>query len=576
MSGVQSRGRLGSSIRFAWPDRHPQPGTDYIYTTTYYAKGSTWLPVMLTGNNAAPSYSTGVAQGSLAPAILLTLTPGTNYVVLWDWLWDATAGCYKGPGLNQCNTGTWRIQAFTLTSTTPTPTPSPSGCTSGCNNYYVSASGSDTNFGSQTSPWKTINHADSALQLGSGGTIVHVLPGTYAGPITTSKSGTASARIVFISDTKYGAKIVTANWIPAGAYVDIDGFDMTSPGYGYCVAIPNGATNHDIHVIGNYCHDVSLQANNCPPVGGMNDTGANHDDWFIGNIVRHVGNSNGGTPGACASMHGLYLNGQRDLIENNVVSGAAGWGIQVRASLGRQVIANNTFFNNNGGMVFGECLSDAGCDTPCSPLCGPMDYMTVINNIVVNNQPQFSIGGSEKFGINYYHVTGTHWQVSNNLIYGNLPSDYAHHGGTCIGGTPISGTDANGTAGGCPSTNPKSDSSTAVTFTNFQTDWNPSPASNYSADNYQIKAGSNPINNGTTQCASSPGLNPCTPTTDFSGKRKAAQMGGLSFGWGWLSGLVLHLDGEGFGEFEAEGGLGGQDNLLLPCVGGSRGSRTCT
>src|SRR6266853_794847 len=45
---------------------------------------------------------------------------------------------------------------------------------------------------------------------------------------------------------------------------------------------------------------------------------------------------------------------------------------------------------------------------------------------------------------------------------------------------------------------------------------------------------------------------------------------------GGLSGLVLLLDGEGFGEFEAEGGLGGQDNLLLPGVGRSRGSRTCT
>lgn len=37
---------------------------------------------------------------------------------------------------------------------------------------------------------------------------------------------------------------------------------------------------------------------------------------------------------------------------------------------------------------------------------------------------------------------------------------------------------------------------------------------------------------------------------------------------------MLHLDGEGFGEFEAECGLGGQDNLLLPGVGRSRGSRS--
>jgi hypothetical protein len=96
----------------------PQAGTDYIYTTAYYAKGSTWLPVTLAGNNAAPSYSSGPAQGSLTPAILSTLTPGTNYIVLWDWLWDATAQCYKGPGLNQCNTGTWTLQTFSLTSST--------------------------------------------------------------------------------------------------------------------------------------------------------------------------------------------------------------------------------------------------------------------------------------------------------------------------------------------------------------------------------------------------------------------------------------------------------------------------
>jgi hypothetical protein len=95
----------------------PQPGTDYIYTTAYYAAGSQWLPTTLIGNNIAPSYSTSVAQGYLTPTILSTLPLGTNYLVLWDWLWDATAGCYKGPGLNQCNTGQWRIQSFTITAT---------------------------------------------------------------------------------------------------------------------------------------------------------------------------------------------------------------------------------------------------------------------------------------------------------------------------------------------------------------------------------------------------------------------------------------------------------------------------
>jgi hypothetical protein len=48
---------------------------------------------------------------------------------------------------------------------------------------------------------------------------------------------------------------------------------------------------------------------------------------------------------------------------------------------------------------------------------------------------------------------------------------------------------------------------------------------------------------------------------------RAARWGGF---WGdvgdsWEQ--LLHLDGEGFGEFEAKGGLGGQDNLLVPGVG---------
>src|ERR1700680_1956501 len=64
-------------------------------------------------------------------------------------------------------------------TTVPTPTPLPTNCTN-CNNYYVSPTGSDSSAGTQAAPWKTINHADSTLQLGAGGTIVHVSPGTYS------------------------------------------------------------------------------------------------------------------------------------------------------------------------------------------------------------------------------------------------------------------------------------------------------------------------------------------------------------------------------------------------------------
>jgi len=277
----------------------PQPGTDYIYTTAYYAQGQTWIATTLQGNNAAPSYSSGPATGSLNASILSTLPTGTNYVVLWDWLWDASAGCYKGPGLNQCNTGTWRLQTFNLTSTpalsitasitslisggfltqgptcgflniftnastvyipstyTPrvgdtvqilgngscatsvtatqvagpsvssTSTPSP---TAGINNYYIATNGSDSNSCVQSSPCATINHVDSILTLGTNGIVVHVAPGIYTGLIATNKSGTATQRIQYVSDTRWGAKLVgnsgagTHVWQPSGSFVDINGF----------------------------------------------------------------------------------------------------------------------------------------------------------------------------------------------------------------------------------------------------------------------------------------------------------------------------------------------------------------
>src|SRR5438876_1568338 len=104
----------------------PQPGTDYIYTTAYVSQGTAWNPYTLSGNNAYPAYSSALASVTLSSTQLQSLSLGTHYAVVWDWLWDATAGCYKGPGLNQCNIGQWRVQTFSLTSSaTPTPTPTP-------------------------------------------------------------------------------------------------------------------------------------------------------------------------------------------------------------------------------------------------------------------------------------------------------------------------------------------------------------------------------------------------------------------------------------------------------------------
>ena len=62
--------------------------------------------------------------------------------------------------------------------------------------YYVSKSGSDSNSGSYTAPWLTIQHAASAV---SAGATVYVEAGVYNESITFPASGTPSNYITFAS-----------------------------------------------------------------------------------------------------------------------------------------------------------------------------------------------------------------------------------------------------------------------------------------------------------------------------------------------------------------------------------------
>jgi len=106
-------------------------------------------------------------------------------------------------------------------------------------NYYVSPTGSDSAAGTKAAPFKTL--ARAAKSATRAGTTVWVAPGTYAGGIKTTASGTSSARIYWISTTKWGAKIVppasSSNnnaWDNRGNYVSIIGFhiDGTNSGSG--------------------------------------------------------------------------------------------------------------------------------------------------------------------------------------------------------------------------------------------------------------------------------------------------------------------------------------------------------
>jgi hypothetical protein len=290
------------------------------------------------------------------------------------------------------------------TVTSATPSAAPLATAASTYNLYVATSGSDSNTGTQAKPFRTIT---KAATVAKAGTTVHVAAGTYAGNVTTKTSGTASARIRFVSDTKWGAKIVgsgkEAMWTNNGNYVDISGFDITGPGR---LGILNYASN--TLVSNNHIHNLTVSGG-CTGSGGAGVvnatyTGSNGD--IIGNVVHDIGK-----PGGCNGVQGIYSSNKGGKIMNNVVYRASSYGIHLWHAATDVTIVNNTVFANGstgmgGGIVIGVGDSPGGVQ---------LKNTKVINNLVYKN-PR---GGIQQYCYSGQSCIGSGNVTANNLVYGN-------------------------------------------------------------------------------------------------------------------------------------------------------------
>jgi hypothetical protein len=276
---------------------------------------------------------------------------------------------------------------------------------------YVATTGSDSNPGTQARPVKTIARADA---LASAGYTIHVASGVYrvAAPSTgsvgirTTRSGTATARIKFVSDVKWGAKIVFSGkgmaWNSKGAFVDIEGFDIS--GTGRIGILAEGGKEN---ITKNFIHDLTV-------TGGCNGGGgAGIDAWGPGggavidsNVVRNIGLQwvAGRT---CNTVQGIYVTNQNNRISNNVISGVAAVGINSWHGATGSTIVNNTIFNSKMGIVIGH--GDSGA----TPAGTSNNY--VANNIVYRNAygitEMGTVGGNNRYPNNLVFNTGRSWLV---------------------------------------------------------------------------------------------------------------------------------------------------------------------
>ncbi len=270
----------------------------------------------------------------------------------------------------------------------------------GATDLYVAPDGQDTNPGTIALPFKTIG---KAAEVATPGTTVRVAPGVYPEIVETSASGTAEARIRYVSSVPWQAKIRTQgpddhwSWANSGSFVDIEGFDVSGNGVG---GIGTEASN--VVISGNHVHDIP--ALGCPGNGGagIETGGYAFNTSIIGNPVHDIGEF----PNPCPRVHGIYHSHEGGPIVNNIVYRTSGWGIHLWHAPYRLTIANNLVFNNaNGGIVVG-----AGDSPYYGDPSKPADHILVLNNIVYDNR---------RIGIVESGVTGLNNLYMNNLVFAN-------------------------------------------------------------------------------------------------------------------------------------------------------------
>ncbi len=86
--------------------------------------------------------------------------------------------------------------------------------------FYVAPNGSDSNLGTSSSPWRTIQKAANSV---SAGDAVIVKAGTYNERVTIGRSGTSGSMISFSASgivNTYGFRLT-------GSYIDLEGFNIS-------------------------------------------------------------------------------------------------------------------------------------------------------------------------------------------------------------------------------------------------------------------------------------------------------------------------------------------------------------
>ncbi len=287
-------------------------------------------------------------------------------------------------------------------------------------NYYVSPTGNDTNNGSASSPFRTIQKAASLVQAGN---LVYIRSGTYGTFTVQSKNGTSASPITFAAYPGEERKaIVDNNNVTSGTGIKIkDSSYITIAGLGVTESQKGIFVDNSKYVV--------LQNNNVFNLG-MEAIHLMRNSAFIkviNNEIHNLGNSNhlysegiyvgnGSYPG---SFNVTFPDNTHDiLIKGNHIYNAdkadrlGGEPINVKGETYNVTIEDNLIHDfkvpTGGGISFD---TQNGWDVS-------FDRKHIVrNNIIYNITDDTPYGDANGISVKAQHVT-----IYNNILYNN--ADY--------------------------------------------------------------------------------------------------------------------------------------------------------
>ncbi len=212
------------------------------------------------------------------------------------------------------------------------------------NAYYVSPSGSDTNSGTETSPFKTFAKAVTMLQPGD---TLYVFGGTYTQRLSVSKSGTETSRITIqpvigqtpVIDLQYATD---NGMLITGSYINVSGIEVKN------------STQYCVNLGGSYIRASGLLIHDCKGMGAFMD--GKHIE-FVGNTVHHAAAENKDANGLPYKTSGygsgikVKVGGDNILIADNLTYNNYGEGIAVTRGT-NVVVRNNKAYNNYTANIY--------------------------------------------------------------------------------------------------------------------------------------------------------------------------------------------------------------------------------